>query len=131
MVADSGKKIPLIPGTKNPHVCPEKKGEQPPPTPPPPEPKQGYLDHQQPQGQEFEYPKFNDKVIQAEVKRICVWARHEANSINFPEDFHKESSTFDELRARQIDRNVDKKDLMRYFFEVKYGTKKNSVDKLP
>lgn len=123
MVADSGKKIPLIPGTKNPHVCPEKKGEQPP----------SLVTETKP---EVEYvpPKpsdFDDKVIQAEVKRVSVWARAEANSINFPENFNKNSATHDELRARQIDRNVDKKDLMHYFFEVKYGKKKNSVDKLP
>jgi len=130
MVADSGKKIPLIPGTKNPHVCPEKKGEQPPPTTPPkiPDNPPGYYEHQQVKGDEIEYPKFNDKVIEAEVKRVSVWARAEANSINF---FNKNSATHDELRARQIDRNVDKKDLMHYFFEVKYGKKKNSVDKLP
>lgn len=128
MKAESGKLIPLQPGTRNPHKCVEQKKIETPPAPPPQEEKQGYLEHQQPQGQELEYPKFNDKVIQAEVKRVSVWARHEANSINFPEDFDKNSATHDELRARQIDRNVDKKDMMRYFFEVKYGKKKNSVD---
>lgn len=132
MKAESGKLIPLQPGTRNPHKCVEQKKIETPPTPPKiPDNPPGYYEHQQVEGQELEYPKFNDKVIEAEVKRVSVWARHEANSINFPENFDKNSATHDELRARQIDRNVDKKDMMRYFFEVKYGKKKNSVDKLP
>lgn len=110
-----------------PHQClekkEEKKGEQPP----------SLVTETKPED-EYVPPKpsdFDDKVIQAEVKRVSVWARAEANSINFPENFNKNSATHDELRARQIDRNVDKKDMMRYFFEVKYGKKKDSVDKLP
>jgi len=122
MKAESGKLIPLKPGTLEPHKCQEEKPEA------PVEEKQGHLDHSQVEGHEVEYPKFNDKVIQAEVKRISVWARAEANSINFPDSFIKSQATSDELRARQIDRNVDKKDMMRYYFQVKYGSKKNSVD---
>ena len=126
--ADSGKSIPLVPGTTTPHKCPEteqisgeqigsseqlkQKLESKPETPP--------------------YREFDEVKTKDEVKRICVWARAEANSINFPVDFNKNSATTDELRARQIDRNVDKKDLMLYYFYTKYADKKkNSVDYLP
>ena len=76
------------------------------------------------------YREFDEVKTKDEVKRVSVWARAEANSINFPVDFNKNSATTDELRARQIDRNVDKKDMMKYYFWVKYA-KKDSMDNLP
>ena len=112
--ADSGKSIPLVPGTTTPHKCPEQEAvpdkEEKTETPP--------------------YREFDEVKTKDEVKRISVWARAEAHKINFPDNFNKNSATTDELRARQIDRNVDKKDMMKYYFWVKYA-KKDSMDNLP
>jgi len=142
MKADSGKSIPLVPGTSTPHKCPEKE-VVPPPEQSPQENLKKILDkeakvdpeqaHVTMEGKSEPPPhrEFNEEVTKSEVKRISVWARFQANSINFPEDFDKNKATTDELRARQIDRNVDKKDLMHYYFYVKYSQKKDSVDNVP
>ncbi len=128
MIAESGKKIPLIPNTKNPHVCPEKKGEQPPPTPP----KQEKIETPPKEQKELDVPPhrdFNTEKFKIEAKEINEWARKTAHEFNW-RDFDQ-SETVEDRRARSIDTNVDKKDLFSAYYLVKYGQKKNSMDKLP
>lgn len=133
MKSDSGKSIPLVPGTTTPHKCPEKEVV---PKEAPPEQDEilnlATLEDLEKAKKEFPpHREFDEEKTKGEVKRISVWARFQANSINFPDSFDKNSASHDELKARQIDRNVDKKDLMHYYFYVKYGQKKDSVDNLP
>jgi len=99
--------------------CPTQ--EEPKPEPPKPEQKQLPVKEEEPV--KAEAKNFDDEKFKTEAKIICNWARVTANSINFPENFNKTQATTDELRARQIDRNVDKKDLFAAFYLVKYGKK--------
>jgi len=134
MKADSGKSIPLVPGTTTPHKCPEKQ-EAPPEQAhvtmegksEPPTDKGKYEGRPNPVTPP--HREFGDENIKVEAKLINEWARKTAHEYNWKT--LDQSETMEDRRARNIAENVDKKDLMHYYFYVKYGQKKNPVDNVP
>ncbi len=129
MKADSGKSIPLVPGTSTPHKCPEKQETQTTTTTTaPPEKHETLASLEDIEKAELARGarNFDEEKIKTDIKLINEWARKTAHDFNWKT--LDQTETIEDRRARNIAENVDKKQLFDMFFKLKYGKKNNSVD---